>query len=775
MSLFKEIHRRSLWQILGIYLAASWIVLQVIQLTAESLTLPDWIMPLGYVLLLLGLPVVLATGFVQKGGPIRFGDAAPFADPVRSAEPAAEPKQRASGTDEAGVHHRMFTWKNATVGGVLAFALLGVMAAGWMVTRTLGIGPAATLVAQGVLDERDAIILADFESLTGDTELAKVATLAIRTDLAQSPVVTLLEPGQVSQVLARMERNPDEPLSPDLATEVAIREGIKAVVAGDISAAGDAYVVSARLTSAGSGEELAAVRETAAGSDAIVPAIDRVSKKLRERMGESLRSLGSSPALEDVTTGSLEALRLYGQALEAIEIEGDSERGYVLLEQAIALDSTFAMAYRKLGTELGNPGRGGSRARIIDAISKAYQYRDRLSFRERYLTEAAYYNRVEYDPSRQIAAYETLLDRNPNDSWALNNLGALLAGQRQFERAAELFERAVALDSSSAFQFTNLINMRVALGDYDRGDQLLAIVNELFPDNPQVETYRGELAAARQDHAEAERVFGELSEKYASLSAVRRAMRQFEGSAAATQGRIGDAHVTFDELQREARDEEVSGFYWATVGWAASHEIDVLDDPGAAIARIDRALEAWPIEELDPRERPYIGLANNLAAAGAIDRARRMLEAAESETERRYWSIFQESQYHNALGTIALAEGDYEAAIDAFRTADRDECEPCAGALLGPAFDAAGMPDSSIAQYKRFADGHTMMRFIVDQWWLGLSLERLGQLYDEKGDLDKAAEYHARFVELWADADEGLQPRVRAAQARLQEIVEARG
>ena len=28
--LIQEIHRRSLWQILGIYLAASWIVLQVI-------------------------------------------------------------------------------------------------------------------------------------------------------------------------------------------------------------------------------------------------------------------------------------------------------------------------------------------------------------------------------------------------------------------------------------------------------------------------------------------------------------------------------------------------------------------------------------------------------------------------------------------------------------------------------------------------------------------------------------------------------------------------
>ena len=64
-------------------------------------------------------------------------------------------------------------------------------------------------------------------------------------------------------------------------------------------------------------------------------------------------------------------------------------------------------------------------------------------------------------------------------------------------------------------------------------------------------------------------------------------------------------------------------------------------------------------------------------------------------------------------------------------------------------------------------------------WWdlpaRGPTFERLGQLYDETGDLDSAALYYARFVELWADADPELQPRVRAAQARLDEIVRQRG
>jgi hypothetical protein len=53
--------------------------------------------------------------------------------------------------------------------------------------------------------------------------------------------------------------------------------------------------------------------------------------------------------------------------------------------------------------------------------------------------------------------------------------------------------------------------------------------------------------------------------------------------------------------------------------------------------------------------------------------------------------------------------------------------------------------------------------------------ERLAQLYDEAGDVENAALYYARFVELWAGADAELQPRVEAARARLAEIIRERG
>jgi len=90
-----------------------------------------------------------------------------------------------------------------------------------------------------------------------------------------------------------------------LAREVAIREGIKAVVAGDISPAGRQFIVSASLLTAEDGNVLAAFRETARDSSEVIPAVDKLSKRLRAKIGESLKTIRQSPPLERVTTASL--------------------------------------------------------------------------------------------------------------------------------------------------------------------------------------------------------------------------------------------------------------------------------------------------------------------------------------------------------------------------------------------------------------------------------------------------------------------------------------
>lgn len=131
--LIHEVHRRSLWQVLLVYVGASWAVLAVVDTLAGALGLPDWAPRLAFFLLVIGLPIVLATAFVQEGTP----EAPPRGSRASTNEAGVPgPASAASGgegpSEGSHLRERFLTWRNALLGGVAAFALWGVVAAGWL-------------------------------------------------------------------------------------------------------------------------------------------------------------------------------------------------------------------------------------------------------------------------------------------------------------------------------------------------------------------------------------------------------------------------------------------------------------------------------------------------------------------------------------------------------------------------------------------------------------------------------------------------------------------
>jgi serine/threonine-protein kinase len=63
------------------------------------------------------------------------------------------------------------------------------------------------------------------------------------------------------------------------------------------------------------------------------------------------------------------------------------------------------------------------------------------------------------------------------------------------------------------------------------------------------------------------------------------------------------------------------------------------------------------------------------------------------------------------------------------------------------------------------------VRLDNDAYFLALHYERLGTLYEERGDREKALLYYDRLVDLWQNADPALQPRVEDARRRMAELV----
>jgi hypothetical protein len=230
--LIREVHRRSLWQVLAVYSAGSWVAIQVVGELTRSAGLPDWVPPAALVLLVIGLPIVMATAVVQEGGPAgrtspELGSEADDPDdgtpselgPDRAPAGAPPASRAAPPVSHPSLLARNFTGKRATLAGVAAFALLGVAVTGHFVMRVAGVGPWASLVAQGAIEAGQPIVLAEFVNATDDPRLGPVVTGALRTDLAASPMFTVVPDAQVRQALRRMEREPDISLDGALARE----------------------------------------------------------------------------------------------------------------------------------------------------------------------------------------------------------------------------------------------------------------------------------------------------------------------------------------------------------------------------------------------------------------------------------------------------------------------------------------------------------------------------------------------------------------------------
>jgi tetratricopeptide (TPR) repeat protein len=604
-------------------------------------------------------------------------------------------------------------------------------------------------------------VVADFENRTADSTLGASVTEAFRIDLAQSPVINVLAASSVGQALQRMGKESAGRLDASTAREVALRENAKAVVVGEISPVGKGIVLSARLVSAADGSEMVALRETAADETEVLGAIDKLSKGMRERFGESLKRLRNTDPLEQVTTGSLEALRLYTQGARAAD-EGRYDDGIGLMQQAIAADSTFGMAWRKLAVLLGNTRT--SESRRVEAAAQAYKLRDRLPEIERYLADAYYFWTVDYQPEKVVSAYRAVLQINPDEPTSLNNLAIELEREGKHEEAEQLIRRALAGGDVSAF-YSVLINVLLARG---QGDSAIVVADSMvrrLPGSEGVLFKAGALnSLGRYDSSEVllRQALGKglppSSAQFAHFQ-----LRQMK----ILQGRLGDAAREKERQQalfeRRGQPEGILASETAT----AMADVTLLGDRAAAVQKLDAALQRVPMASLPVADRPYTWVASVYAMAGRVDRAHQLMQEYEREvpvTLRR-----GDEFRHAAEGTIAMAEGQPRQALELFRTYTREiGCEPCGKVFEAQAWDAMGEPDSAIAAYRVVATpGGNIARLRSDGLMLTPALRRMGNLQEERGDKAGAIEAYTRVLQNWKQADPVLQPQVQEVKQRL--------
>ncbi len=674
------------------------------------------------------------------------------------------------------IQQKHFTWRKAILGGGAALVGLAVIVGGFMAMRTLGIGPVGSLVASGVLDEQARLVLADFENATSDSTLGETVAELFRIDLNASPAITLLSSGQVADILTRMERPEDTPLTADVVSEIAIREGIKAYLIGDIRSLGESYLIAARLVSAETGEEFVSLNEQASTSADIMGAVDRMSIAFRERIGESYSSLRADPPLERITTTSLEALQLYAQANRADEV-GDIGRGIALLEQAVAIDSTFAMAWRRMGALLLRPGRG-QRDEGRDALRRAYALRERLAGRERYHVEAVHAVFNEQDDEKAVTAYLTILDKYPRDRTALNNLGVAYARLGNAREAARWYREGIVQGVAPTISYTNLVGAQVALGNLAAADTTRELFEAKFPDHSDKFTQRASLATVSWDYERAAAAIDDHFEAYGSAADEESQGYNWRRLLAAVQGKMEDSdrwnrqRRFVDADRRELFSHEVR----AMVEELESADLAIwydLDPPSP-----EQYLETWgrrlEIADNPNQGGPWERAVLALARLGEASRAQALLDdyrgrLSDEQRENRRVALMRSG------AEVALANDRADEAVSLLRTARDATTRPgqdrSLAWLLAEAYDGSGNADSAVAYYEVYLETHLVFQLFQDSRYYPATLRRLGELYEERGDREKAAGYYSRFVDLWAEADAGLQPIVEDVRGRIVRLV----
>jgi hypothetical protein len=96
--LTREIHHRSLWQVILIYIGAAWVCYEIIATVADTMGLPAWLLGLAIVLFLLGLPFVIATALVHEVAPLAAASSEAEPEIVEARLARANPRY----TDQVG-------------------------------------------------------------------------------------------------------------------------------------------------------------------------------------------------------------------------------------------------------------------------------------------------------------------------------------------------------------------------------------------------------------------------------------------------------------------------------------------------------------------------------------------------------------------------------------------------------------------------------------------------------------------------------------------------
>ncbi|PRH81759.1 putative peptide modification system cyclase [Arenimonas caeni] len=537
-------------------------------------------------------------------------------------------------------------WRRPPV--LAAEAMLLVALAGAVLWSTFRSEPAIAFA------ERDWVVVADLQNRTGEIMFDDALDTALRVGLEQSQYVNLYSDLQVDRALQRMQR-PGQPLDRQLATELALREGARAVILPTIAQVGGVIRVSLEVIDPKTGVTVYSESADGRGVESVLPSLDTALADVRGRLGETMAAVSADRVpLEQATTPNIEALRAFSLGTTA-RYKGQAGDAEALFREAVRLDPGFAMAWLRLAFLRYVEGdEAGTR----EYLAQAQAHRDRLTRRELLFMEGA--EATLDDAPRAVERLRLLASLYPDDYRGRYN--AAFFAHFDLLRSEQVAEVMAGTDVPQNPQRPSAVYM-IAAAELAKGDAPAAIA--LF-EKSRTLGMRGSLRELIDAHAslrqydQARRVAGQQTA--VGLPAQDLESRTFEASLPLDQGDWRGARSALVVLKVDGIEAGATAFALGKIDLMALSLRAYAPD-----AAFSADLHAWVEAEkvafassnaMNRREYIFRLLAGAWMAAhvGEVDYARTLLAVVADDPQTRVYP-FNASMARVVEAEIALAEG----------------------------------------------------------------------------------------------------------------------
>jgi len=656
--------------------------------------------------------------------------------------------------------------------------------------------------------DKPSVAVMYFKNNTGEEDYniwRSALSDSIITDLSQSKYVHVLSGDRLYSLLKKFNLIEAEIYASEDLKKVASEGGVNHILLGSLSKAGDMFRIEYTLQDMSTGQIIGSDRVEGKGEQSVFSMVDEITTEIKADLEISEKEISADIDKEigKITTSSPQAYKYYVEGRE-FHNKGEYRKNIQCMEKAVDIDPEFSMAYRSMAMAYNNLALF---AESKEYLEKAFELKDRLSDRERYLIEAEFYRYSEATYDKAIEAYKKLLDLYPTDTIANSNLGVLYIGTEQWDKAIQCLNVQIQSKDESVFPYINIAESYRALGKYEtagkvleeyirdihdsevirlelamnsflQGDYDLAVDEankglSLNPEDMWIPVYKGSCYAGKEE-------FDKAEEKYLKVLESKEL-----GYHLYTRIVLGGSYVLRGEFEKGSEhykkglelSEKLGDNWWQTCFyiWRAYSYLksgkpeDTLKDCKGAMSTAQDSDDSlkWQRRALYYKGRALLEMDSIEDARTAAAGIEELVEQGANKKDIRY--------VHHLQGLIELKRKNYAEAIDYFTEAisllpyehgitpfNNDQAvfaEP-----LALAYFESGDLEKAREEHEKILT-YSMSKLYKGDIY-ARSLYWLGRIYEQEGDPEKSMELYEKFLDLWKNADPGF-TEVSDAKERL--------